>query len=82
MLQDELLRVSKNVSEWRAVGNGLKFNWSQLEQFEADTAGESEAVHRMLFRWLQWKDRKATVGRLVKVLFIHKQFAAIAVLSP
>ena len=65
---DELLRLSKNIgSGWKNVGNGLKFNWAQLDQFEADTKSVSEAVQRMLFRWLQWKDQKATVGRLTKV---------------
>jgi hypothetical protein len=31
----DLLVLSKNIgSNWKAVGNGLKFNWAQLEQFE------------------------------------------------
>ena len=31
----DLLILSKNVgANWKAVGNGLKFNWAQLEQFE------------------------------------------------
>jgi hypothetical protein len=31
----DLLILSKNIgSNWKAVGNGLKFNWAQLEQFE------------------------------------------------
>jgi len=80
---DELLRLSKNIgSSWKSVGNGLKFNWSQLDQFESDTKCLSDAVHRMLFRWLQWKDQKATVGRLTKVLFNHKEYDAIRCLTP
>eukprot|EP00092_Neocalanus_flemingeri_P018293 GFUD01019799.1.p1 GENE.GFUD01019799.1~~GFUD01019799.1.p1 ORF type:complete len:267 (+),score=61.45 GFUD01019799.1:419-1219(+) len=80
---DELLRLSKNIgSNWKSVGNGLKFNWSQLDQFEKDTKCLSDAVHRMLFRWLQWKDQKATVGRLTKVLFNHKEYDAIRCLAP
>eukprot|EP00090_Calanus_glacialis_P011645 TRINITY_DN2000_c0_g1_i1.p1 TRINITY_DN2000_c0_g1~~TRINITY_DN2000_c0_g1_i1.p1 ORF type:complete len:262 (+),score=59.76 TRINITY_DN2000_c0_g1_i1:383-1168(+) len=80
---DELLRLSKNIgSNWKSVGNGLKFNWAQLDQFESDTKCLSDAVHRMLFRWLQWKDQKATVGRLTKVLFNHKEYDAIKCLTP
>jgi len=80
---DELLRLSKNIgSGWKSVGNGLKFNWAQLDQFESDTKCLSDAVHRMLFRWLQWKDQKATVGRLTKVLFNHKEYDAIRCLTP
>jgi len=80
---DELLRLSKNIgSNWKSVGNGLKFNWAQLDQFEKDTKCLSDAVHRMLFRWLQWKDQKATVGRLTKVLFNHKEYDAIRCLTP
>lgn len=83
MEADEMLRLSKNISaSWKAVGNGLKFNWSQIEQFEADTRSQGEAVHRMLFRWLQWKDQKATVGRLTKVLFNHHEYEAINCLQP
>ena len=81
--QEELPRLSKNIgANWKAVGNGLKFNWAQLDQFEADTKTMGEAVQRMLFRWLQWKDQKATVGRLTKVLFNHKEFDAIRCIKP
>lgn len=83
MQADELLRLSKNIGAgWKNVGNGLKFNWAQLEQFEADTRSQGEAIHRMLFRWLQWKDQKATVGRLTKVLFNHREYEAISCLQP
>jgi len=83
MQADELLRLSKNIgSGWKNVGNGLKFNWSQLEQFEADTRSQGEAVHRMLFRWVQWKDQKATVGRITKVLFNHREYEALGCLQP
>ena len=81
--QEELPRLSQNIgANWKAVGNGLKFNWAQLDQFEADTKSMCDAVQRMLFRWLQWKDQKATVGRLTKVLFNHKEFDAIRCLNP
>jgi len=74
----DLMRLSKNIGNgWKALGNGLKFNWAQLEQFEKDTKSVSEAVYRMLFRWLQWRDQKATVGRLTKVLFNHNEYDAI-----
>ena len=80
---EELPRLSQNIgANWKVVGNGLKFNWAQLDQFEADTKCASEAVQRMLFRWLQWKDQKATVGRLTKVLFNAKEFDAIRCLNP
>jgi len=83
MQADELLRLSKNIGAgWKNVGNGLKFNWAQMEQFEADTRSQGEAIHRMLFRWLQWKDQKATVGRLTKVLFNHREYEAISCLQP
>ena len=81
--QEELPRLSQNIgANWKAVGNGLKFNWAQLDQFEADTKSMCDAVQRMLFRWLQWKDQKATVGRLTKVLFNHKEYDAIRCLKP
>jgi len=35
-----------------------------------------------LFRWLQWKDQKATVGRLTKVLFNHREYEALSCLQP
>jgi len=83
MQADELLRLSKNIGAgWKNVGNGLKFNWAQMEQFEADTRSQGEAIHRMLFRWLQWKDQKATVGRLTKVLFNHREYEALSCLQP
>jgi len=55
MQADELLRLSKNIGAgWKNVGNGLKFNWAQLEQFEADTRSQGEAIHRMLFRFISY----------------------------
>jgi len=80
---DELLRISKNIGKnWKSVGNGLKFNWATLEQFETDTRSHNEAVHRMLYRWIQWKDQKATVGKLTKALFNHREYEAILSLNP
>ena len=81
--QEELSQISRHMgANWRAVGNGLKFNWAQLDQFEADTKTMADAAHRMLFRWVQWKDQKATVVKLTKVLFIHGEYDAIRVLKP
>lgn len=78
----DLLILSKNIgSNWKAVGNGLKFNWAQLEQFEKDTSSVSDAVHKMLFRWLQWRDEKATIGKLTKILFNHQEYDAIRCLT-
>ena len=81
--QEELALLSHNIgANWKAVGNGLKFNWAQLDQFEQDTKTVFDAVQRMLFRWIQWKDQKATVGKLTKVLFNHGEFDAIRCLKP
>jgi len=81
--QEELSMISRNMgSNWKAVGNGLKFHWAQLDQFEADTKSMVDAIQRMLFRWVQWKDQKATVGKLTKVLFNHGEYEAIRVLKP
>ena len=81
--QEELTLISHNIgANWKAVGNGLKFNWAQLEQFERDTKTVFDAVQRMLFRWIQWKDQKATVGKLTKVLFNHGEYDAIRCLKP
>lgn len=78
----DLLILSKNIgSNWKAVGNGLKFNWAQLEQFEKDTSSVADAVHKMLFRWLQWRDEKATIGKLTKILFNHQEYDAIRCLT-
>ena len=83
----DILKLSKNIgSNWKAVGlifqDGLMFNAAQMEQFEADTKCMSDGVRRMLYRWLQWKDRKATVGRLALALFQTKEFDAVICLTP
>lgn len=49
---------------------------------QADTKTMYDAVQRMLFRWIQWKDQKATVGKLTKVLFNHGEYDAIRCLKP
>ena len=80
---EELPSIARNMgANWKAVGNGLKYNWAQLDQFEADTNTMVDAIQRMLFRWIQWKDQKATVGKLTKVLFNHGEYDAIRVLKP
>jgi len=74
--------VSQNMgSNWRDVGSRLMFNWSQLDQFQEDTKSTSEAAFKMLYRWLQEKDLKATVGKLCKALFMADEFDAILVMS-
>ena len=35
--QEELASLAHNIgANWKAVGNGLKFNWAQLDQFEVN----------------------------------------------
>ena len=35
--QEELPSLAHNIgANWKAVGNGLKFNWAQLDQFEVN----------------------------------------------
>ena len=35
--QEELATLAHNIgANWKAVGNGLKFNWAQLDQFEVN----------------------------------------------
>lgn len=81
--QEDITQLSKHIgANWKNVGNGLKFDWAKLEQFEADTNTMSDAVLRMLFRWIQWKDQKATVGKLTKVLFNNEEYDAIRCLRP
>ena len=67
---------------WQQVGRELQFSQAALDQFQQDTRSHTEAIQRMLFRWTQWKDHKATVKRLTRALFLHKEYAAIQVLRP
>ena len=83
----DILKLSQNIgSNWKAVGlifqDGLMFNAAQMEGFEADTKCLSDGVRRMLYRWLQWKDTKATVGKLALALFQTKEFDALRCLTP
>ena len=81
--QEELSMIARNMgSNWKAVGKGLEFQWAQLDQFETDTKSMVDAIQRMLFRWVQWKDQKATVGKLTKVLFNQGEYEAIRVMKP
>ena len=81
--QEELSMIARNMgSNWKAVGKGLEFQWAQLDQFETDTKSMVDAIQRMLFRWVQWKDQKATVGKLTKVLFNQEESEAIRVMKP
>ena len=67
-------------ANWKEVGKKLNFNLAQLDQFEADTKTMVDAIQRMLYRWIQWKDTKATVQKLTIALFEHKEYNAIRVL--
>ena len=55
---------------------------NNIRDMQADTKTMYDAVQRMLFRWIQWKDQKATVGKLTKVLFNHGEYDAIRCLKP
>jgi len=80
--EDDIEIVSKRMgSGWKEVGNQLKFNWSQLDQIERDTGSLSAAAHRMLYKWMQHKDERATVGSLSKALFKADEYEAILVLQ-
>ena len=82
MESEELRKLSKHIGlNWKQIGVGLKFKMAQLDQFEKDTNCMSDAVDRMLFRWLNWRDKKATVGRLTMVLLEHKEYDAIKCLT-
>jgi hypothetical protein len=82
LTEDDIDLVAKHIgSGWKNVGTRLMFNWSQLEQFERDTSSLSQAAFKMLYRWLQWKDERATVGKLTKALFMSDEFDAIRVLN-
>ncbi|XP_023321085.1 uncharacterized protein LOC111695858 isoform X2 [Eurytemora carolleeae] len=79
--EDDIDQISKQMGKgWKDVGSRLMFNWSQLEQFEQDTSSLSQAAFKMLYRWIQWKDERATVGKLTKALFMSEEFDAIRVL--
>ena len=82
----DILKLSKNIGKnWKIVGGrgreGLKFSDALLDQFESDTKCHSDAVRRMLYRWWQWKDEKATVDKLARALFNAKEFDALKYLQ-
>ena len=88
---DEVLAISKNVGKnWKDVGNALKFNFVKIEKWEQDanlgsedgSGSISDAVYRMLYFWVQWKDEKATVGSLAKALYKSDEFDAFECLQP
>ena len=88
---DEVLAISKNVGKnWKDVGNALKFNFVKIEKWEQDanlgsedgSGSISDAVYRMLYFWVQWKDEKATVGRLAKALYNSDELDAFECLQP
>ena len=81
--REELPAIARNIgSNWKAVGKSLEYKSSQLDQFEADTKTMVDAVQRMLFRWINWKDQKATIGKLTQALFEHEEYDAIRVMKP
>ena len=82
----DILKLSKNIGKnWKIVGGrgreGLKFSDALLDQFESDTKCQSDAVRRMLYRWWQWKDEKATVDKLTIALFNATEFDALKYLQ-
>ena len=88
---DEVLAISKNIgNNWKDVGNALKFNFTRIEKWENEAKLGSEengctisdAVYRMLYFWVQWKDEKATVGRLAKALYNSNELDAFECLKP
>merc|ERR1719273_452289 len=88
---DEVLAISKNIGKnWKDVGNALKFNFVKIEKWEQeakqvsedDSCAVSDAVYRMLYFWVQWKDEKATVGRLAKALYNSDELDAFECLQP
>ena len=81
--REELSIIARNIGgNWKAVGKSLEYNSAKLDQFEADTKTMVDAVQRMLFRWINWKDQKATIGKLTQVLFENEEYDAIRVMKP
>ena len=81
IVHKELPSIARNMgANWKEVGKKLNFNLAQLDQFEADTKTMVDAIQRMLYRWIQWKDTKATVQKLTIALFEHKEYNAVRVL--
>jgi len=82
LTEEDIDLVSKNMgNNWEEVGYRLMFNKSQLEQFHMDTTSHVKATYRMLYRWVQWKDERATVRKLTKALFMADEYDAIRVLE-
>ena len=80
----DILQLSKNIGHnWKTVGgcDGLKFSDALIDQFESDNKCHSEAVQKMLYRWMQWKDEEATVDKLAAALFQAKEFDALRCLQ-
>merc|ERR1712223_1983043 len=79
---NELSSVAESLQgTWRQVGKALNFKVPQLDRYEEENSGKT-AADRMLFRWVQWRDQRATIGRLARVLFEEKAFLALDQLSP
>jgi hypothetical protein len=81
--EKDVLIVSKNLGNgWRDVGTRLLFRPKQLDSFEQDSCNQQKLCEKMLLRWREWKDTRATIGRLTKCLFLAEEFDAIVALSP
>jgi len=79
----DVLIVSKNLGPgWRDVGTRLLFRPKQLDTFQQESSSQQKLGEKMLFRWREWKDTRATVGRLTKCLFLAEEFDAVVALSP
>jgi len=82
---DELSDVAEMLAlgAWREVGRALQFEAPQLDTYENEVKGGTKKVaNKMLYRWVQWRDQQATVGRLARVLFEEKAYSALDQLSP
>lgn len=79
--EDDLLLVHDKVGDdWRSLGNSLKLNSQVLDLIEEETPDVNQRVKMMIFRWMNWKDEKATLARLSKALFLNQKFNAILAL--
>ena len=91
---DAVVYIQVFVKDWNR-SHANRFRWNNLKQILGVREKQSieccsGALNHILtlkvttfsLRWLQWKDQKATVGRLTKVLFNHREYEALSCLQP
>ena len=91
---DAVVYIQVFVKDWNR-SHANRFRWNNLKQILGVREKQSIeccsgafnhiltlSVTILSLRWLQWKDQKATVGRLTKVLFNHREYEAISCLQP